>query len=197
MSEDDFKKADIEAGVITVEPPDSDGNVSSMIPNRELPIADVVQYREQLVKSYHSGAPSLVEKIKKAGKDDIESLLIALIDEVVRETDHLLGNELVATQNGELRDASIISFKRAEVLEKAIKAVQAKQEFERESGIDVDSPSMIVVFRFFMSKAKDAFDRMGVGNEVRDLFFRTLGEIMENWKRELRDRFEELRNPAR
>ena len=197
MSEDDFKKADIEAGVITVEPPDSDGNVSSMIPHRELPIADVVQYREQLVKSYHSGAPSLVEKIKKAGKDDIESLLIALIDEVVRETDHLLGNELVATQNGELRDASIISFKRAEVLEKAIKAVQAKQEFERESGIDVDSPSMIVVFRFFMSKAKDAFDRMGVGNEVRDLFFRTLGEIMENWKRELRDRFEELRNPAR
>lgn len=197
MSEDDFRKADIEAGVVTVEPPDSYGNVSSMVPRRELPIADVVQYREQLVKSYHSGAPSLVEKIKKAGKDDIESLLIALIDEVVRETDHLLGNELVATQNGELRDASIISFKRAEVLEKAIKAVQAKQEFERESGIDVDSPSMIVVFRFFMSKAKDAFDRMGVGNEVRDLFFRTLGEIMENWKRELRDRFEELRNPAR
>jgi hypothetical protein len=78
-------------------------------------------------------------------------------------------------------------------LEKAIKAVQNKQEFERESGIDVDSPAMMVVFRFFMLKGKEAFDRMNVGNEVSDLFFRTLGEIMENWKKELREHFEESR----
>jgi hypothetical protein len=153
-----------------------------------------MEYREQLVKQYHDGAPSLVEKIRKAGKEDIESLLVALIEEVVKETDHLLGNELVATQNGDLRDASIISFKRAEVIEKAIKAVQAKQEFERESGIDVDSPSMTVIFRFFLAKAKDTFDRIGVGNETNDLFFRTFSEIMENWKKELRERFEELGN---
>jgi hypothetical protein len=156
--------------------------------------ANVVEYREQLVKQYHNGAPSLVERIRKAGKEDIESLLVALIEEVVKETDHLLGNELVATQNGELRDASIISFKRAEVIEKAIKAVQAKQEFERESGIDIDSPSMVVIFRFFMSKSKDTFERMGVGNEMSDLFFRTFSDIMDNWKKELRERFDELRN---
>lgn len=156
--------------------------------------ANVVEYREQLVKQYHNGSPSLVERIRKAGKEDIESLLVALIEEVVKETDNLLGNELVATQNGELHDASIISFKRAEVIEKAIKAVQAKQEFERESGIDIDSPSMVVIFRFFMSKAKDTFERMGVGNEMSDLFFRTFSDIMDNWKKELRERFDELRN---
>ncbi len=154
---------------------------------------NVMEFRDQLIKQYHNGAPSLVERIRKAGKEDIESVLVALIEEVIKETDHLLGNELVATQNGELRDASVISFKRAEVIEKAIKAVQAKQEFERESGIDVDSPSMIVIFRFFMSKAKDTFDKMGVGSEMNDLFFRTLADVMEGWKKELRNRFEELR----
>ena len=195
MSDDDFEKADSDAGVMTVEPPSR--NLPETVPlNGKLP-ANVVEYRKQLVTTYHNGSPSLVERIRKAGKDDIESLLIAMIDEVVGETDNLLGNELVATQNGELRDASIISFKRAEVLEKAIKAVQAKQEFERTSGIDVDSPSMIIIFRFFMSKSKEAFDRMGVGDEVRDLFFRTIGEIMENWKKELREHFDELRNPVR
>jgi hypothetical protein len=154
----------------------------------------VVEYRAQLVKQYHNGSPSLVEKIRKAGKEDIESLLVALIEEVVKETDHLLGNELVATQNGDLRDSSIISFKRAEVIEKAIKAVQSKQEFERQSGIDIDSPAMIVIFRFFMAKAKEAFDKMGVAGDMNDLFFRTFSDIMGDWKKDLRNRFEELRN---
>ena len=110
MSDDDFEKADSDAGVMTVEPPSR--NLPETVPlNGKLP-ANVVEYRKQLVTTYHNGSPSLVERIRKAGKDDIESLLIAMIDEVVGETDNLLGNELVATQNGELRDASIISFKR-------------------------------------------------------------------------------------
>jgi len=159
--------------------------------------ADIMEYRSQLVKQYHDGAPSLIERIKKEGKDDIESLLVALIEEVVKETDHLLGNELVSAQSGELRDASIISFKRAEVIEKAMKAVQAKLEFERQGGVDVNSPSMTIIFRFFMSKAKEAFDRMGVGNEVNDLFFRTFSDVMSNWKKELRLQFEELKSQCR
>jgi len=183
--EDEFEKADVESGV-------------TVLPNRKntgLMPSNVVEYRNQLVQEYHKGAPSLVERIRGSGKEDIESLLVALIDEVVSETDHLLGNELVSTQNGELRDASIISFKRAEVLEKAIKAVQAKQEFERTSGIDVDSPSMIIIFKFFLEKSKEAFDRMGAGNEIRDLYFRTISEVTNEWKKELREKFEELQKP--
>ena len=153
----------------------------------------VVEYRKGLVEQYHNGAPTLIERLKQLGTDNSEALLVALIDEVIVETDHLLGNELVATENGELRDASVISFKRAEVLEKAIKAVQAKKEFERESGFDIDSPAMMVIFRFFMAKAKDSLDRMGIEDEAKDLFFRVLGEEMDSWKKELREEFESLR----
>ena len=153
----------------------------------------VVEYRKNLVEQYHDGAPTLIDRLKKLGSDNSEALLVALIDEVIVETDHLLGNELVATENGELRDASVISFKRAEVLEKAIKAVQAKKEFERESGFDIDSPAMMVIFRFFMAKSKDALDRMGIEDEAKDLFFRVLGEEMDQWKKELREEFESLR----
>jgi hypothetical protein len=182
----EFEEADVVADVVTE-------NLPATAPKPGLP-ENVVEYRAQLVKQYHNGSPSLVEKIRKAGKEDIESLLVALIEEVVKETDHLLGNELVATQNGDLRDSSIISFKRAEVIEKAIKAVQSKQEFERQSGIDIDSPAMIVIFRFFMAKAKEAFDKMGVAGDMNDLFFRTFSDIMGDWKKDLRNRFEELRN---
>jgi hypothetical protein len=186
MSENEFTDADAVAEVVV-------DNKNRDLVKRPLP-TDVVEYRTSLVEQYHQGAPSLTEKLRKAGKEDIESLLVALIEEVVKETDHLLGNELVATQNGELRDSSIISFKRAEVIEKAIKAVQSKQEFERQSGIDVDSPSITVIYRFFMEKAKETFERMGVGSETNDLFFRTLPLVMDGWKKELKSRFETLRD---
>jgi hypothetical protein len=181
--DDDFEKADADAGAVEVLPANR-GSALTVAPS------GVMEYRAQLVEQYHKGASSLVEKLRQAGKEDMESLLVCLLDEMVTETDHLLGNELVSVQNGDLRDSSIMSFKRAEVLEKAIKAIQNKSEREKVEGLNVDSPEMVKVFRFFMSKAKDAFDRMGVGDEVSDLFFRTIGEIMENWKKELREHFE-------
>jgi hypothetical protein len=186
--EDEFHKADAEVGVEIVHS-SRDSTVARSMPQ------DIISFRKQLVSDYHEGAPSLVEKLRKAGKEDMESLLVAMMDEVIGEADHLLGNELVATHNGDLRDASVISFKRAEVLEKAIKAVQTKQQIAQQGGIDVNSPTMIIVFRFFMAKAKETFERMGVSTEIHDLFFRMFGEVTNEWKRELREKFEAERAP--
>lgn len=190
--EDEFVKADNDAGVtngMEVLPPSSNSSLS--LP----PTTDLLAYRKQLVEQYHQGSPSLIARLKASGREDLESQIVAMVDEILAETDNLLGNQLVATRNGELRDASVISFKRAEVLEKALKAVQTRQQFEKQSGIDLDSPSMIVVFRFFMSKAKDAFTRMGVGPEINDLFFRVFGEVTNDWKKELRESFDATRTP--
>lgn len=187
VAKTDFEKADAEVELLPAEQDREYPAAAGGVP------ANVVHFRDQLVRQYHKGAPSLIKKLRDAGKDDIESLLVALIDEVVVETDHLLGNELVATQNGDLRDSSIISFKRTEALEKAIKAVQAKQEFERTGGIDVDSPAMVTVFKFFMSKAKETLEHMGVDAEMNDLFFNTLADVTDDWKKELRAEFEALK----
>jgi hypothetical protein len=51
---------------------------------------------------------------------------------------------------------------------------------------------MMVIFRFFMAKAKDSLDRMGLEDEAKDLFFRVIGEEMDSWKRELREEFESI-----
>lgn len=189
---DDFQKTDVDAGVMDAEvlAPERDTSVSHNLP----PTTDLLQFRKQLVEQYHQGAPSLIARLKSAGKEDLESQIVAMVDEILSETDNLLGNQLVATSNGNLRDASVISFKRAEVLEKALKAVQTRQQFEKQSGIDLDSPSMMVVFRFFMTKSKETFSRMGVGPEINDLFFRMFGEVTNNWKKELRENFEAMRN---
>ena len=153
---------------------------------------DLMELRERLVSTYHEGAASLIEKLRREGRDSLESLVPALVEEIISETDSLLGNELVATRQGSLRDASIISFKRSEVIGMAIKAVQAKQQFERESGLDVNSPSLIVVFKYFMGKVKQVMDLMETDDEFNDTFFRMLGDAMDGWKKELKEEFDEI-----
>jgi len=93
-----------------------------------------------------------------------------------------------------LRDASIISFKRAEVLEKAIKAVQTKRDIEKQSGLDIDSPNMEIVFRYFMEKASESLILMGSTAEQKDLFFRAIVDKTGNWKKDLKERLLDAAN---
>lgn len=191
---DDFEKMDAEAGVQVMEAVPIGGTVIN--PEPSLPAragSNMIEYRDQLVKDYHGGADSLVKRLADEDKSDTESLLTALIHEVIRETDHLLGNELIASQNGDHRDSSVISYKRVEAMEKAIKAVSAKRALERESGIDLDSPSMQVIFRFFMAKVNDTLTQMNVADEMKDIFFATIGDEMDSWKKDLKEKFKELR----
>lgn len=187
-SKTDFDVADAEAGAqtgkVTVLPP---GSRAVGFPSNP------VEYRNQLVAKYHQGARNLIEKLRASGQNDAETLLLSLINEMVHETDHLLGNELVATENGDLRDASVISFKRVEALEKAAKAVQTKQAFEKESDFDIDSPAMMVVFRYFMSKVKMALMRVNAPDDQSDLFFKSLSEAMGDWKKDLKTQMAELK----
>lgn len=154
--------------------------------------SNMLEQREYLVKKYYDGKDGLAEKLEIEGRNNIEMMVMALVDEVIKETDNLLGNGLLAIEQGDLSSASVISAKRAEVLEKAIKAVQTKQIFDKECGIDVESPSMRVVFRFFMTKVKITFDKLGFGTEASDAFFRELSEQMKNWQKELKIEIDEL-----
>jgi len=182
---DDFEKTDAEAGVsIAAEVVPTAPDAGALIPG------GTSEYREQLVRKYHGGAMSLVERLRQEGMSDNESMLVALVNEMVKETDNLLGNHLIATENGALRDASVISYKRSEVLEKAIKAVQSKQSLDRERGIDLDSPAMAVIFKYFFGKVRDVFEHIELPEEQRDIFFKTLGDETDNWKKELREALE-------
>jgi len=174
---------------------DEDGGsypVTAVIDVDNLPeveaVSGLMKFRGDLIRQYHNGAMSLLERMDRGGQNNTEQMVMEMVREVIRETDHLLGNELVATQNGNIRDASVISGKRAEVLQTAIKAVQAKQLMEKEGGIgvDPDSPSMGVVFKFFLYKVKIVFQNMGFDSELSDTFFRMYKDEMKDWRKELK-----------
>jgi len=193
---DEFRDADEEAQVLEAEVISS---VPSVIEDEGIMSLDssstphnIMELRERLIKKYHKGATGLLERLRNEGKDSLDDIIVNLVDEVISETDSLKGNEQVALHHGNLRDASIISFKRAEVLEKAIRAVQTKQEFERERGLDLDSPQMKVVFQYFMDKCQKVLLKMGYGKDANDIFFRGLFEEMKDWQKEIRAEVESV-----
>lgn len=152
-----------------------------------------VDYRQKLLKEYYDGENSLTDKLKNEGKNTLEELAYALLDEMIKETDNLKGNELIATEAGATRDATIISDKRLSGLAQVVKAIQTKQEFDKEKGgFDINSPSMRVILSYFMEKAKDAFKVFNYGDEQSDIFFRHLGLSMNDWKKDLKLRLEEI-----
>ena len=53
---------------------------------------------------------------------------------------------------------------------------------------------MVLIFSYFMKKVQDVFEDTGVAPEQRDLFFVTLGEKTENWKKELRIELDSLKS---
>lgn len=195
MSKDDFAEADkvFPAEPMPLKP------VEPSEPPPTMPLSSIknvpsgmLEHKRLLLHDYHK-ATSLAEKLRKEGRADANSLVMALVEELVKESDSLLGNELLAEHGGNLRDATVISDKRAGVLERAIKAVQAKQEFDKEAGgFDVESPSMRIVFKFFMRKVEDAMKELNMSDEQHDIFFQALGRIMTNWRKDLKDDFEKL-----
>jgi len=194
--EDEFDQADQDSGATqvpakVVDAGGNGGNGGNGVGLAAHPTT-MMEHRAELIKQYHGGSEGLADKLGKQGKNNMESLILALVDEIIKEGDHLLGNELLAGEQGALRDSSVISAKRAEVLEKAIKAAQTKMAFDREHGIDVDSPAMRVVFKFFMKKVKETFAYLQYTDEVADTFFRTLRDSMNVWDKELKAEIEDM-----
>lgn len=154
---------------------------------------NMMEHRANLLSKYYGGPKSLAEKLKKEGRNDLQSLVVALLAEMMEEGDSLQGNKMIALSQGQLRDATIISDKRAGVIEKIIKAAMAKQELEKERGeFDLDSPALRIVFRYFMERVKEAFKRVKLPDEQSDIFFTELHNVMGNWKGDLKEEFESL-----
>lgn len=164
---------------------------AEIVPSKEVP-EDMLEYRDQLLREYNDGNSGLIDRLTKEGKTNVESLVMALANEIIAETDNLKANELIAMKNGNLRDATIISDKRAGVLAMAIKSLQAKQTFDRDNGIDLDSPSIEIIFQFFMRKTKGVFEELKFDSEQIDIFFQTLGVFLENWKKELQSEIDDM-----
>ena len=150
------------------------------------------EVRQQMIADYFGGNSSFIANLVAVGKTTPEEFMNALIVEIIKEADVLKGNELIATQDGDLKSSSVISTKRSEVLERAIKAISKKREADSQNRIDLDSPMMKIVLQLFVEKIIEVFAVMNLSDEEKDVFLRLFPERMKTWREEVRHKMEDL-----
>lgn len=150
--------------------------------------------KKEMIRRHHDGYNSLWEKIKAEGFLSNEKFIQKLMEEQLGETDNLTAYGEVLYQDGEIRDAAAIAAKRIESIQSVIKTVQVKQQIEKEmgSGVDVYSPSMAIVFRYFLNKVKGVFEAMGADVSFTSSFFQKFVADTQNWPVELQMELEKF-----
>jgi len=150
-----------------------------------------VRLKEQKIREYYQGEP-LAERMVSEDMS-VETLMQKLVVELMKESDSMVGNRAIADENGDIERSTVIGAKRSEILKETMKTVMAKREFEASNSIDVDSPSMRIVFSYFIDKCRESFNKSGMSSEISDVFFRNLTDLCSDWKKDLKRKIAELK----
>lgn len=176
-----------------------DGNCVVLSPTSELTVDRQVKksvqvaLRDDKISSHYGGSEKTLTHMANSGDFSGEELLRHLVTELFREVDNLAGAQVMATENSDLQTSTIISAKRTEIIDRAIKAIMHKKEFEAQNSIDVESPSMFIIFRYFIEKCREAFVLAGFNDNTTNPFFHAFNQVTPEWKKELKKRIAELK----
>jgi hypothetical protein len=176
-----------------------DGNCVVLSPTSELSVERQVKksaqilLRDDKISSHYGGVDKTLANRANSGDFSGEELLRLLVTELFREVDNLAGAQVMATENSDLQASTIISTKRTEIIDRAIKAIMHKKEFEAQNSIDVESPSMFIIFKFFLEKCSESFNLAVLNDDTKNPFFHAFNEVTKEWKKELKKRIAEIK----
>lgn len=182
-NEDDFTEVEmVEDGSELVK-----SSLSSVVRKSD----DVFEVRKELIEK-HSGF--LYEKVK-GRREDADQILSVVIDEIIKETDNLLGNSLIFTQEGKLHDASTVSVKRSEILETLTRVLQKKRDLFSNSGVvDYNSPVFKVFQMVCFEKLTSVLDSLNMDNEQKKIIVSKWVESMSDWQKDVKMRMDNVTN---
>jgi len=155
-------------------------------------VSSIHDKRNHVLSRHYGGPKSMLEKLSESGRTDFDSMALALIEEMVIENDKLLASEEIVAEEGNLRDASVISSKRLEGLDRTYKAVSTLRELNKDHSIDLESPSVRLLVTYVFHCFKESLDILKLDDDLKDAIFQTLETRMTDWKKEFRSRIREM-----
>jgi hypothetical protein len=152
----------------------------------------LIESRQNEIEAHYAGGGSLSEQLAST-EGSFTAIMDCVMYQMAGETDKLVGNERMLAKEGSLRDASVVSAKRIEGLERIGKMAQVKSSVEKDMTIDLDSPSIKVFWEYFLGCVNDVMIKMDEPVEAKDTFFRIFADRTVNWKKELKELLNQMR----
>ena len=155
---------------------------------------DLLEQRDALVKQRHKLKNALIEKVAQdPSYGGVEALICAVIEELVGESNNLLGNELLMMKHGQVDKASVVSVKHSDVLDILSKvAIRKRDILSSAKSIDFNSAAFQIFQALCFEKLVSVLEELNLDSEMRQLVSLKWADKMEGWDKELRDRMDNL-----
>ena len=108
-------------------------------------------------------------------------------------TEDLQGASLLLENEGNLKDASAISIKRADLLKLVSDIVSKKRELSQRSGeVDLNSPAFCIFQKLCFDKMVESMEELKIESEMVNLLLTRWQAKMKDWGKELKRALKDL-----
>ena len=150
--------------------------------------------KKQMLEAYRQENAGILEKLEKSPAGyNTDQLLNLIIEEMLNTTEDLQGTSLVMESEGNLKDASSVTVKRADLLRLIAEIVSRKKELHQRTGeLDLNSPAFFMFQRLCFEKMVEAFESLNVDGEMVNSVLSVWQDKMRNWDKDLREMLKDL-----
>jgi hypothetical protein len=146
--------------------------------------------KQELLTDYYGGEKNLIETMtKNPDGSNLDSLLNTVVIELLKDSDDLLGNRILLTQQRNIQEANDVTAKRASLLSKIAEISLKKQEINAKTqDVDLNSPAFYLFQQICFDKLKDTLSEMQMPDEKIQVVIMKWAERMKNWDKVLTEK---------
>lgn len=169
------------------------GNELQPVPHDRYIIGDdISRYKESLVGQYRTKNEGILQKLKAGVNLNSDEILSLIAEEILLESEELLGTRLLFENEGNLQDATTVTVKRSDLLKAVADIVAKRKELNQRSDVDLNSPAFMIFQKLCFDKMVDALHDLRFDDEMIQLILTGWAKGMEDWGKELKAKLEEI-----
>lgn len=153
---------------------------------------DVISYRNKVIERYRQNRRG-INDLLQGGSLTIDDTLLLIAEEILAESEALLGNGLIMTEDGDLEKATNISVKRTDVLKSVADILAKKRELnQKDADVDLNGPAFMIFQKMCFDKMTDTLEELNFDKEMVQLVLSKWVDKLKNWGKELKKELEKL-----
>lgn len=169
------------------------GELEPIPKNKYIIGSDINKYRDSLVNEYRSKNTGLLQRLRENGSVTSDEILASIAEEILLESEDLLGTRLMFAVEGNLHDSAMITVKRSDLLKAVADIVAKRKELnQRASGVDLNSPAFMVFQKMCFDRMVDVLKDLQIDEEMIQLVLTKWAKKMEDWGKELKNKLDEM-----
>lgn len=155
-------------------------------PEYKLPM--MIQLKRQMLKEYRQSTPGLMDGVMESKTGyDMDSLFRNIIKDLINGTEDLMGTSLMLEAKGELKGASDVIIRRADLLKIISDIIGRQKELHQKAGeVDYNSPAFRLFQELCFKKLIESMQNLNIDDEMAGLILKEWQNSMSSWDRDLK-----------